>query len=66
MKGLLRKITSNFSELFKEIEVPKNHKACPSCDGMGSDDGFTACEECDGKGLIRKTYQEYVDSLPSK
>lgn len=42
---------------------PLTHKDCPECDGSGRADVFVDCEVCKGTGIIRKNYQEYVESL---
>ena len=43
----------------------KTHKHCPECLGTGLEDVFQECEKCEGTGVVRKTYHEYVDSLPN-
>jgi DnaJ-class molecular chaperone len=52
----------------KDYSVPNakaaTHKYCTVCDGSGREDLFYDCDACEGIGIIRKTYQEYVDSLP--
>jgi RecJ-like exonuclease len=49
---LFKKIRSVIRYLLEEEKVPENHESCPSCDGMGTDDGFTRCELCNGNGHV--------------
>jgi DnaJ-class molecular chaperone len=65
MLKLLKNLLEN-----KKYEVhnatEETHKYCPECDGSGRSDVFCDCENCNGTGIVRKTYQEYVQSLPSR
>ncbi|WP_299090333.1 hypothetical protein [uncultured Metabacillus sp.] len=66
IKLLIKKLI-NFLKLDDNVETPKipeNYKECPHCEGTGHEDLFYDCEKCNGTGIVRKTYQEYVDSLP--
>lgn len=63
----VKKLINNFITVRDpEKGLPKNYKSCQDCDGMGYIDLFTQCDTCGGKGMIKKTYQEYVDSLPPR
>jgi DnaJ-class molecular chaperone len=44
--------------------IPEMHTICTECNGYGAEDFFINCKKCEGKGITRMTYQEYVDSLP--
>ncbi|MFD6509316.1 hypothetical protein [Bacillus sp. NPDC060175] len=52
--------------VIKKSPIHDTQKICPECDGTGYEDVFNECEECEGKGVVRKTYKEYVDSLPPR
>lgn len=58
LKGWLNK------PLFVEEKMPLGYKKCSDCDGLGHEDIFNHCKTCGSAGIVRKTYQEYVDSLP--
>jgi hypothetical protein len=50
--------------IISKDDIPEGYKICPECAGTGHEDIFSKCEICHGDGIIRKTYQEYLDSLP--
>lgn len=54
-----------YEDRFVKEYPPLTYKICPYCGGHGATDFFTECDECQGTGFIRKTYQEYIDTLPS-
>lgn len=41
-----------------------HYKECQGCNGFGYEGLFNECDECGGIGSVRKTFDEYVDSLP--
>lgn len=43
--------------------IPQTYKLCPCCGGLGYEDFFTECPVCNQEGIVKKTYQEYIDSL---
>ena len=62
--SLLDKIKYLFSvepDLFDD----KIHKSCEDCNGGGIDD-LGACDSCEGKGYVKKTYQEVHNISPYK
>lgn len=68
----MRKFISKFLDALKSPPpkdyiipgaTPKTHKRCEYCGGSGREDIFNDCEICEGTGLVRKSYTEYVDDL---
>lgn len=57
-------ITEKEIEMKEQDKRPENYKSCPDCNGIGWTDPFTNCDTCSHTGYVRKSYQEYVDSLP--
>lgn len=62
IKYLLQKLKEHL--VFEEPSMPEMYKTCPECDGTGYEDIFIQCEKCKGECIVRKSYKEYVDSLP--
>jgi DnaJ-class molecular chaperone len=69
----MKEIFTKFINLFLEDKIPEEQNPiaenqyfmqCPDCRGFGLEDVFSKCTKCDGTGVVRKTYQEYVESLP--
>lgn len=42
------------------------YKICIDCEGTGHADVFAKCETCEGEGYVRKSYEEYVKTLPPR
>ncbi|MGI8382528.1 hypothetical protein ACR0S4_28585 [Priestia megaterium] len=64
MIELLKKLKKLLMVNQEEDRIPHNHKLCDACYGTGLEDVFSTCEFCDGDGIVKQTYKEYVDSLP--
>ncbi|WP_141431896.1 hypothetical protein [Bacillus sp. 03113] len=67
MIDVIKKIMNfgNYDERYSVKDYsPLTHKTCSECDGSGRADVFNDCETCKGTGIVRKTYTEYVASLP--
>jgi len=64
MIELLKKLKKLLMVNQEEGRVPHTHKLCNACYGTGLEDVFSTCEFCHGEGILKKTYKEYVDSLP--
>lgn len=57
-------IKSGLNRVPTTESVSLTEKYCPDCGGGGDVFlGSGECETCHGTGIVKKTYQEYVDSL---
>ncbi|WP_164849782.1 hypothetical protein [Niallia taxi] len=59
-------LTNNSTKHRVDNYSPQTHKKCESCDGTGFEDVFFDCESCEGSGIVKKSYEEYVNSLEMK
>ena len=64
MIELLKKLKKLLMVNQEEDRIPHTHKLCDACYGTRFEDVFSTFEFCDGNGIVKKTYREYVDSLP--
>lgn len=44
-------------------KIPDTHKVCPDCEGTGYEEAFISCQTCNHQGMVKKSYQDYVNSL---
>ncbi|MCT2342643.1 hypothetical protein M4D71_00725 [Niallia taxi] len=63
LTALKRKLTLQNDNYKIDNYSSLTHKSCYSCNGTGFEDIFNDCDICNGTGIVRKSYKEYVQSL---
>lgn len=64
---LIKIIRTTANEKPEILSVSMNEKICNGCGGSGTGlFGSGICGDCNGSGVVRKSYNEYVNTLPEK